>query len=184
MTLSRENVDDSALNQLFNDLPGRCIILMEDVDVAFVHGVSRSDTEPDAASSLTAKSKLSLSGILNALDGVGAQEGRLLFATTNRIDALDSALCRPGRMDRHIKFQYASQFQAKALFKWFYLPSVIDSFVLPKEVLTSHRSAERLQHPCYARQAAQLSFPVPLSTRRRLNSRSSFRRTSCPRHLC
>ena len=94
MTLSRENVDDSALNQLFNDLPGRCIILMEDVDVAFVHGVSRSDTEPDAASSLTAKSKLSLSGILNALDGVGAQEGRLLFATTNRIDALDSALCR------------------------------------------------------------------------------------------
>jgi chaperone BCS1 len=64
-----------------------------------------------------------LSGLLNALDGVGAQEGRILFATTNKYSALDAALCRPGRMDLHIEFKLASKFQARQLFSRFYLPA-------------------------------------------------------------
>lgn len=67
--------------------------------------------------------RLSLSGLLNALDGVGAQEGRILFATTNKYSALDSALCRPGRMDLHVEFKDASKFQARELFNRFYLPT-------------------------------------------------------------
>ena len=67
--------------------------------------------------------RLSLSGLLNALDGVGAQEGRILFATTNKYEALDAALCRPGRMDLHIEFRLASKFQARQLFSRFYLPA-------------------------------------------------------------
>ena len=51
---------------------------------------------------------LTLSGLLNAIDGVVAQEGRLLFMTTNRINALDPALIRPGRIDVRIEFCYAS----------------------------------------------------------------------------
>lgn len=35
--------------------------------------------------------------LLNALDGVAAAEGRLLFMTTNYIERLDQALIRPGR---------------------------------------------------------------------------------------
>ena len=43
----------------------------------------------------------SLSELLNAVDGVGAAaDGRILFITTNRVDALDGALLRPGRCDR------------------------------------------------------------------------------------
>lgn len=67
--------------------------------------------------------RLSLSGLLNALDGVGAQEGRILFATTNKYEALDAALCRPGRMDLHIEFRLTSKFQARQLFSRFYLPA-------------------------------------------------------------
>ena len=63
------------------------------------------------------------SGLLNALDGVGVQEGRLLFATTNRYEALDAALRRPGRMDVHIEFKLASQYQVGELFKQLYLPT-------------------------------------------------------------
>ncbi len=38
---------------------------------------------------------LTFSGLLNALDGVGAQQdGRLLFMTTNFIEVLDPALTR------------------------------------------------------------------------------------------
>jgi hypothetical protein len=68
-------------------------------------------------------SRISLSGLLNALDGVGAQEGRLLFATTNRYEALDAALRRPGRMDVHVEFKLASKYQVGELFKRFYLPT-------------------------------------------------------------
>ncbi|KAG7443195.1 uncharacterized protein BT62DRAFT_1078578 [Guyanagaster necrorhizus] len=66
---------------------------------------------------------LSLSGLLNALDGVAAAEGRLLFATTNHLERLDPALSRPGRMDVWIEFKNASKWQAEALFRNFF-PSV------------------------------------------------------------
>jgi chaperone BCS1 len=67
-------------------------------------------------------SRVSLSGLLNALDGVGAQEGRILFATTNKYASLDPALCRPGRMDIHVEFKLASKYQARELYRCFYLP--------------------------------------------------------------
>ena len=70
---------------------------------------------------------MSLSGLLNALDGVGAQEGRILFATTNKYSALDAALCRPGRMDLHVEFKNASKYQARKLFSRFYLPTEIST---------------------------------------------------------
>jgi len=51
---------------------------------------------------------------------VQAQQGRLLFATTNKYSALDPALVRPGRLDLHIEFTLASKWQARELFKRFY----------------------------------------------------------------
>jgi chaperone BCS1 len=72
-------------------------------------------------------SRITLSGLLNALDGVSAQEGRLLFATTNRYHSLDPALIRPGRMDIHVEFRLASQYQARELYKRFYFPDAPDA---------------------------------------------------------
>jgi len=104
---------------------------MEDIDAAFHHSISRAAESPEKkllssdngpAPSPNETPKISLSGLLNALDGVGAQEGRLLFATTNRYEALDAALRRPGRMDVHVEFKLASQYQAGRLFKRFYMP--------------------------------------------------------------
>ena len=88
-----------------------------------------SDDEEDDDSSKKKKKKddtlsdvntLSLSGLLNALDGVAAAEGRILFATTNHLERLDPALSRPGRMDVWIEFKNASQWQAEALFRNFF----------------------------------------------------------------
>ena len=104
---------------------------MEDVDAAFHHSISRTSEKPEKklitgdkepGPSSGDSPKISLSGLLNALDGVGAQEGRLLFATTNRYETLDAALRRPGRMDVHVEFKLASQYQAAELFKRFYMP--------------------------------------------------------------
>ena len=75
--------------------------------------------------SLSDVNTLSLSGLLNALDGVAAAEGRILFATTNHLERLDPALSRPGRMDVWIEFKHASPWQAEALFRNFF-PSLED----------------------------------------------------------
>jgi hypothetical protein len=45
------------------------------------------------------RSSISLAGLLNCIDGVIAQEGRLVFMTTNRPERLPKALVRPGRVD-------------------------------------------------------------------------------------
>jgi hypothetical protein len=42
---------------------------------------------------------LTLSGILNALDGIASLHGTLIFLSTNTLDAIDPALLRKGRVD-------------------------------------------------------------------------------------
>jgi len=138
ISLAKKGLDDSDLNNLMTELPKRCIALMEDIDVAFKGASKRSgiassvddDKEDDAKSGANDDGEdnsdssrgVTLSGLLNALDGIAAQEGRILFATTNQLSALDEALCRPGRMDVHIEFKNASRWQAKQLFKCFFPP--------------------------------------------------------------
>lgn len=68
-------------------------------------------------------SRLTLSGLLNIVDGVGAGEGRIMVATTNYYDRLDEALIRPGRIDLEVKFELASKYQAREQFCQFYVPT-------------------------------------------------------------
>ena len=112
ISLSRSGLDDDGLRDLISGLPARCIVLIEDIDVAF----HRKPHKKESA-------RISLSGLLNALDGVGAKEGRLLFATASRYEVLDPALRRPGRIDYLVEFKLASRYQAGELFKNFYHPT-------------------------------------------------------------
>ncbi|KZT68665.1 P-loop containing nucleoside triphosphate hydrolase protein [Daedalea quercina L-15889] len=136
ISLSAKGMSDNMLATLMGNIPSRCILLLEDLDAAFTRGVSRDDTSTGApstststsSSTSTAKTKddsndgstLTLSGLLNSLDGVAAAEGRLLFATTNHIERLDPALSRPGRMDVWVNFKHASKWQAEGIFKCFF----------------------------------------------------------------
>ncbi|KAF5374504.1 hypothetical protein D9615_009133 [Tricholomella constricta] len=88
---------------------------------------------------------LSLSGLLNALDGVAAAEGRLLFATTNHLDRLDPALSRPGRMDVWVEFKNASKWQAEALFRNFF-PSTEDDLTEAEAESTSPAPGSSFGH--------------------------------------
>ena len=63
---------------------------------------------------------LTLSGLLNMLDGVVSTEGRLVFMTTNYINRLDPALIRPGRVDLIQFVGNATDTQIIKLFKKFY----------------------------------------------------------------
>ncbi|KXX72956.1 putative mitochondrial chaperone BCS1-B [Madurella mycetomatis] len=62
------------------------------------------------------KKGISLSGLLNAIDGVASHEGRVLIMTTNKPETLDEALIRPGRVDLQVAFTNATQGQARELF--------------------------------------------------------------------
>lgn len=133
VSLSSKGMSDDTLAKLMGNVPSRCILLLEDLDAAFTRGISRDETSTGAPKVATAKDKdetakekddnastLSLSGLLNSLDGVAAAEGRLLFATTNHIERLDPALSRPGRMDVWINFKNATKWQAEGIFKCFF----------------------------------------------------------------
>lgn len=62
------------------------MLLIEDVDAA------SQSSDADAGG-------VTFSGLLNALDGIVAQEGRTVWMSTNHIDKLSPTLIRPGRVD-------------------------------------------------------------------------------------
>ncbi|EIW69397.1 hypothetical protein TREMEDRAFT_62261 [Tremella mesenterica DSM 1558] len=142
---SQRGMDDAKLSKLFRDCPARSVILIEDIDCVFPSGgrarLSREDdsTEngeeaadadqvalPVPTSTVAlgshdlAPSTVTLSGLLNAIDGVSSQEGCILIASTNHPNRLDPALSRAGRFDVQIAFTTAIPSQARALFLHFY----------------------------------------------------------------
>ena len=82
-------MSDNTLSTLMGDVPSRCIVLLEDLDAAFTRGVSRdanstgapTSTKDSNSSSGNSSEKesdgntLSLSKLLNSLDGVPGADG-------------------------------------------------------------------------------------------------------------
>ncbi|KAM0151369.1 hypothetical protein ACHAPG_008267 [Botrytis cinerea] len=66
------------------------------------------------------KKGISLSGLLNIIDGVASHEGRVLVMTTNHPEKLDEALIRPGRVDCQVAFTNATRHQIKEIFERMY----------------------------------------------------------------
>lgn len=109
LSLHNKTMSDESLRNVVDALPVGALLLIEDVDCAF--GPRRKTGEDTG---------VTLSGLLNALDGVSSREGRLLFLTTNHPDRLDPALVRPGRVDRSLHLAHTTPDQARRLFLWFY----------------------------------------------------------------
>ncbi|KAG0014969.1 hypothetical protein BGZ82_001583 [Podila clonocystis] len=107
VNLGISGFNDKQLNQLLNSAPRNSILLMEDVDAALIKRKAGKDQEGE--------NNVTLSGILNSLDGITAQEGSVVFMTTNHIRKLDPALIRPGRCDRKSLFDYADEHQIRRM---------------------------------------------------------------------
>ncbi|QKX63174.1 uncharacterized protein TRUGW13939_10343 [Talaromyces rugulosus] len=139
--LNLSAVDDSKLSSLFSELPSHCVVLLEDVDAA---GTTRAEktTEKTTDQSVAKLQGLTLSGLLNAIDGVSSQEGRVLIMTTNHIEHLDAALIRPGRVDRKIFFRLTNKDMNARLFCTIFKQSAEDQHI-PKEDI-GEENVERL----------------------------------------
>ncbi|OAL27994.1 hypothetical protein AYO20_09616 [Fonsecaea nubica] len=191
LALSEASLTEEDLILLFNSLPKRCILLLEDIDTAGLgrapgsndvgkrqttdqlpSGGNNQDKKTtaenkddkddtsgfrgkatDQAGSVskepTFKNTLTFAGLLNAIDGVASQEGRVLIMTTNHVQRLDEALTRPGRIDLTIKFDLATKQQIKDLFLRMYCADSIEmrrqptkiSHILPNQAETDRPGA-------------------------------------------
>jgi SpoVK/Ycf46/Vps4 family AAA+-type ATPase len=89
---------ESSLLSLLAAVGPRSILLLEDIDTAKItHDRDGAD-----------QGKISMSSLLNTLDGVATPHGLITFMTTNRFDILDPALTRAGRMDLIEELAYPS----------------------------------------------------------------------------
>lgn len=149
LSLNSKALDDDSLMTLFSELPRQCIVLLEDVDSAGVTATrskptrkkskkqmangATSDPDHDSATESadegvpvedsSAGYGITLSGLLNVMDGVAASEGRILIMTTNHRDKLDEALTRNGRVDMEVYFGYTTSTDIRQLFMSIYLPT-------------------------------------------------------------
>ncbi|XP_046857883.1 mitochondrial chaperone BCS1-like [Xenia sp. Carnegie-2017] len=115
MNLSDRSLSDERLNHLMSIAPQQSIILLEDIDAAFV---KRDDVEK--AGQNMYMNRVTFSGLLNTLDGVASTEERIVFMTTNYLERLDPALIRPGRVDIKQEIGYADADQIERLFARFF----------------------------------------------------------------
>ena len=94
------NINDADLLRQMATAPTKSILLFEDIDVALPSNkrkkeIKKLKREGDDYSSFYGD--VTLSGLLNALDGINSSASHLVFMTTNHITNLDDALIRPGR---------------------------------------------------------------------------------------
>lgn len=122
--LNLTEFNDRNLMRAVSQIPRNSVLLFEDIDC--MKGGQARKAASEIAEQTDAKSKeavsngVTLSGLLNVLDGFFAPTGVLFMMTTNHIDALDPALLRPGRIDYRLYLGKASDTQKVELYRRFF----------------------------------------------------------------
>jgi chaperone BCS1 len=121
--------NDRSLVVAIHDIPRNSIILFEDIDCMGAgkarEGNSQASSVATSAQAGTrphnlALVRVTLSGLLNVLDGFSAPENVLFVMTTNHIEMLDGALLRPGRIDYRLYMGHANDQQKVELYRRFF----------------------------------------------------------------
>ncbi|XP_023522825.1 AAA-ATPase ASD, mitochondrial-like [Cucurbita pepo subsp. pepo] len=117
--------DNSELKKLLIEISNKAMIVIEDIDCSLdltgqrkkkkktedeEETEEKKDPVKKAEKEEEKQSKVTLSGLLNFIDGIWSACGgeRLIIFTTNHKEKLDEALIRRGRMDKHIEMSYCS----------------------------------------------------------------------------
>ncbi|HEV2989785.1 MAG TPA: AAA family ATPase, partial [Candidatus Angelobacter sp.] len=122
-TLNLTDLNDRSLMNAVNQVPANSVLLFEDID-----GMKGSQSRArvaagvgqDAKENTTPQLGVTLSGLLNVLDGFYAPTGVLFVMTTNDVERLDAALLRPGRIDYKLYLGRASNHQKMELYRRFF----------------------------------------------------------------
>ncbi|XP_074376784.1 AAA-ATPase At3g28510-like [Apium graveolens] len=142
--------DNTELKMLLIHTMSKSIIVIEDIDCALdiTHQRNKNENKPldsdkgkkkaDKEPNVECDSKVTLSGLLNFIDGLWSASGgeRIIIFTTNYVDKLDSALTRTGRMDRHVEMSYCSFEGFKVLAKSYLEVDAHPKFDLIQQLMT------------------------------------------------
>ena len=135
------NFNDKSLMGAIYDVSPNSVILFEDIDCMKTGNArpgpgkwakNRMLEGLDDRADPRDQSGVTLSGLLNVLDGFNAPEDVLFVMTTNKIETLDPALLRPGRIDYRLFLGEATEEQKIELYRRFFpraSPSEARSFV-------------------------------------------------------
>jgi chaperone BCS1 len=127
--LNLTEFSDRTLMAAVSQIPRNAVLLFEDID-CMKGGQKRelesagskteisTDRQPNEGT--TANNRVTLSGLLNVIDGFFAPTGVLFMMTANRIEALDPALLRPGRIDYRLYLGKATAEQKVELYLRFF----------------------------------------------------------------
>ncbi|CAN1162824.1 AAA-ATPase ASD, mitochondrial [Linum perenne] len=112
LTAVKNNTD---LRKLLIEISSKAIVVIEDIDCSLDITGQRKKSKTNSKKKKKKKksedessSKVTLSGLLNIIDGIWSASGgeRIIIFTTNHVEKLDEALIRRGRMDKHIELSY------------------------------------------------------------------------------
>ena len=95
-----------------------------------------------------------LSCLLNMLDGIHECSGRIIIMTTNKLDVLDKALIRPGRIDLKLHFKKCSSYDVAKMIEKFWSIEVpleemkpeIDGKYTSADIINIFRSTDVFEH--------------------------------------
>jgi chaperone BCS1 len=138
--------NDKSLVSAMKDIPPNSVIVFEDIDCVKT-GRARLDGDelgrkqsgnPPGMPDPIEQFGVTLSGLLNALDGFNAPEDVLFVMTTNKVEALDEALLRPGRIDHRLYMGQACEEQKTELYRRFFSSASMSE---ARAFVEKHRSA-------------------------------------------
>jgi chaperone BCS1 len=141
---------DRNLMSAVNQVPAKSVLLFEDIDCmrgaeSRVGTTSTGGQNARVGSSTkenaSTQNGVTLSGLLNVLDGFCAPHGVLFVMTTNHVEKLDEALLRPGRIDYRLFMGVASDHQKVELYRRFFPES---SEFEAREFVEASRSTETM----------------------------------------
>lgn len=137
-TMSINEVTDNSLKRGLATSPDDSIIAIEDFNIQALRKrneelsasselAALKDSEGSIAQAKPKKSlskevsqlfsldggRLSLSGFLQAFDGIDGLHGRIIFLTTNLVEELDAAVVRKGRVDLHVELRSFTDYEIR-----------------------------------------------------------------------
>lgn len=131
--------DDDQLKALFDKIPVKSMVVLEDIDcmskiaharsVSASYSLSNEEDSSDERQGPMLKTGPTQSCLLNALDGLSPPHGRVLVISTNHPEKLDAALTRPGRIDMIVKLEMCSPEHIIKLYKLYYKEALDNKIV-------------------------------------------------------
>lgn len=153
------NVNSKSNNE--NNCDSSSLVMLSKLMTAVNKQDKDKDKEKEQEKEQEFKSQLTLSGILNQIDGVHNNHGMILIMTTNYPELLDEALIRDGRVDERVFFDYCDYEQIYLMFKNFYNGDCVSLETIKLKInLSEYKIApcnvENSMRRCYSNQMAAL----------------------------